>query len=291
MRRIKVVWWFSILIICLFGLLWFTLPAFAENWVLLQSTESPLGDGKQKLWGFSQMEYQQTDGAGISAGPWQGQSMVSNLIGPDLESSSTFNIKRARLGARGTIPGFDHYNYLIGIEAGNNAATKCGDGVELLDASITANSLPWLRFRIGQFKYPGSEEGMTPPVESHYIDETSLASQLLNESLTQTASCNLLVNEKAKGWKLDAGLRIIHRLWVNCRYDQLCRGTRQSVNERKFETVTPGLEYLLNPKIRLMANYALRQAEAPNLPDSSVANQNPDKLSNKILAQIQVVFP
>jgi hypothetical protein len=40
-----------------------------------------------------------------------------------------------------------------------------------------------------------------------------------------------------------------------------------------------------------MANYAWRQAEAPNLPDSSVANQNPDKLSNKILAQIQVAFP
>jgi hypothetical protein len=431
--------WRGIVVSVFFGISTYALPAFAANWIVLQGTESPLSNGMPKLWGFAQVEYQHIDGSMLSAGPWRGQPMAGNLIGPDMESSSTFNIKRARLGARGMVPGFDNFNYLIGIEAGNNAATRYGDGVELLDASITISVKPWLRFRAGQFKYPGSEEGMTPPTESHYIDATNLAGQLLNESFfegdgsgatdnapvakgcyhdtglqvfgvlpfggswehtyavmagngngltrsdnnddldyyfywasewvmagkgksrdglklygwlqdgkrtlagdgkgtydrkrsgvgftfrkdifrltgeyvsadgmipngtdgcavagtlnnagTQVASYNLLVDEKADGWEVDAGLRAIHPLWLNVRYDRLNRGTEQSANERRFETVTFGLEYTINPKVRLMADYAWRMGEAPNLPGTSVSNQNLDILDDKILAQLQVTFP
>jgi len=113
----------------------------------------------------------------------------------------------------------------------------------------------------------------------------------LNNTDTQAASYNLLVDEKADGWLLDAGLRIIHPLWINLRYDRLNRATENFETERRFKTVTVGLEYLISPKIRLMADYARRTAEAPNLPDTSVANQNLDKLDDKIMAQLQAIFP
>jgi hypothetical protein len=437
-ERMRGQMWSRIFGLVVLGTLLFALPVFSANWIMLQGTESPLSDGKPKLWGFAQIEYQYTDGDEIVAGPWTGQPMAANLIGPDLESSSTFNIKRARLGVRGTVPGFNDFNYLIDIEGGNNAATKYGDGVELMDASLTINPKPWFRLRAGQFKYPGSEEGMVPPTESHYIDNTSMAGQLLNEPFfdgdgagtsdntptgkgcfhdiglqvfgvlpfggswehtyaamvgngnglarsdnnedldtylywatewvlagkgkkrdglkiyawlqdgkrtltengdqtfdrqrtgagftfhkdifrltgeyvladgmipsgtdgcavggslnnagTQVASYNLLPEEKANGWYVDAGVRVLNPLWINLRYDRLNRGTEESANERRFDTVTVGLEYLINPKVRLMANYAWRMGDAPNQPDTSVANQNLDNLNNKISAQLQVTF-
>lgn len=67
--------------------------------------------------------------------------------------------------------------------------------------------------------------------------------------------------------------------------------TKHAAAERRFDTITAGLEYSLNPKVRLMANYAWRTAEAPNLPDASPANENLDQLGDKILAQLQVTFP
>jgi hypothetical protein len=431
---------YSISVLMLFGSLFVTNPANAVNWIMLQGTEPADSNGTPKLWGFAQVEYQHTDGSDIAAGPWKGQSMAGNLIGPDLESDSTFNIKRARLGVRGSIPKFQNFNYLMGIEAGNNGATEFGNDVQLMDASLTASIKPWLRFRAGQFKYPGSEEGMQPATQSHYIDNSNVANQLLNEFFfdgdgsgslenapngakgcyhdmglqvfgilplggnwehtyaamagngngltrtddnndldiylywssewvlagkgkrreglkfyawlqdgnrtlttdgagtydrtrtglgmtfhkdiyrisgeyiwadgmilngtdgcavagsynnldTQLASYNLLPEEKADGWYLDAGLRVLDPLWINFRYDQLNRGTKLAINERRFDTLTIGLEYLINPNIRLMVNYAWRRAEAPNLANSSTANVNLDNLDNKIMAQVQVAFP
>ena len=53
------------------------------------------------------------------------QKAVFNQIGPDLTSSSTFNIRRARVGARGAnFPIDSKTNYFLLLEAGNNGITK-----------------------------------------------------------------------------------------------------------------------------------------------------------------------
>ncbi len=155
----------------------------AANWLMLQGTEPAGAAPRAKLWGFIQPEYQQTDGALLAAGPWKGQSAIFNQIGPDLKSESTFQIRRARIGIRGTgMPLDSNVNYFFLAEAGNNAITRQGGGsVRLTDASITFNHLPGARIRVGQFKYPGSEEGLQAIHVFDYINFTNASNQLLLE--------------------------------------------------------------------------------------------------------------
>ncbi|HID08303.1 MAG TPA: porin, partial [Armatimonadetes bacterium] len=99
----------------------------AANWLMLQGTESSSSAPRAKVWGFIQPEFQSANGTELAAGPWKGQDAAFNLIGPDLDSNSTFQIRRARLGVRGTGFGLDSgVNYFLLVEAGNNGITKLG---------------------------------------------------------------------------------------------------------------------------------------------------------------------
>ena len=159
--------------------------AHATNWLKLQGTEPAGSTDRFKLWGFIQPEYDHTSNSKLPAGPYSGQDAVFNQIGPDLNSSSTFNIRRARIGARGAnFPLDSKTNYFLLLEGGNNGVTKFtngGSAVAVTDASITLNQIPHARVRIGQFKYPGEEEGLQAIHVFNYINFTSVTDQLLLE--------------------------------------------------------------------------------------------------------------
>ena len=78
-----------------------TVGAEATNWLKLQGTEAAGSTDRLKLWGFIQPQYTYTSNSELPVGPWAGQDAAFNQVGPDLESSSSFYLRRARLGARG----------------------------------------------------------------------------------------------------------------------------------------------------------------------------------------------
>jgi len=159
----------------------------AANWLMLQGTEPNGTAGRAKVWGFVQPEYQHIKGSTVPAGKWKGNPMQPNTLGPDRNSSSGFNIRRARIGVRGQgFPLDGNTNYFILGEFGHNGVTSAGKdnkggGAKLTDASITLNHIPFARLRVGQFKYPGSEEGLQAIHVFDYINFTNGADQLLLE--------------------------------------------------------------------------------------------------------------
>ena len=78
----------------------------------------------------------------------------------------------------------------MAAEWGNNVTTKFGSP-QLTDASISLNYIPYARLRVGQFKTPGSEEGLQPVASMSYINFTNAADSLLLERALVTAvNCN-----------------------------------------------------------------------------------------------------
>jgi len=421
-------------------------PVEAANWLMLQGTEPAGSAERAHVWGFIQPEYQFTDGTELKAGPWSGQDAAFNQIGPDLDSASTFNLRRARLGVRGTaLPIDSKINYFLLAELGNNIITSEGSGFAALsDASVTLNYIPGARLRVGQFKYPGSEEGMQAIHTFDYINFTNASNYLLlerffdkdgsvasatdankmngsggafrdiglqlfdsfqvgewdhsyavmvgngnglnrndnndakdlylywssewifggqgprreglklfswyqdgertlragptqtkqdfdrtrwglggtfrkgpyrvtgeyiaadgmifagtdggavpgslNNAGTSVAGFNVETEEKGDGWYLDLGYRVLPDVELNLRYDRLNRGTEVAANERQFETWTLGGQYFFNKKVRLIANYEMRSAEAPGLPASHAANQILDNMDDRFSLQVLAIF-
>jgi len=166
---------------CLLG----ATTAQAANWLMLQGTEKSGQSERARVWGFIQPEYQSTDGTTLKAGPYAGQDAIFNQIGPDLKTDSQFSIRRARIGVRGTgFPLDDKVNYFLLAEFGNNGITRPGGGtgsVKVTDASITLNHIKGARIRVGQFKTPGSEEGLQAIHVFDYINFTNVTNGLLLE--------------------------------------------------------------------------------------------------------------
>ena len=157
----------------------------AANWLMLQGTEKTGQAGRARLWGFIQPEAQYVEGTAVPAGPFTGGVMQPNTLGPDRKSRATMNIRRARIGVRGQgFPLDNKVNYFILAEFGHNGITVPAGGggaTYLTDASITLNHIPMARLRIGQFKTPGSEEGLQAIHVFDYINFTSGVDQLLLE--------------------------------------------------------------------------------------------------------------
>ncbi len=184
--------------------------AFAINWLMLQGTEPP--DAPViKPFGFIGLDYQSTSGSDLPAGPWQGQAMMQNQIPPRLEDSSEFQISYARLGVRGRL--FDGLlNYWVSPLAGDNGISRNGTpNVKFTDVSVTFNWIPHARIRVGQFMFPGSEEGLQPVVRRDYINPSAVVDQLVNERYfdsdgTPTNDANDL-NGPNSGWR-DTGVQV-----------------------------------------------------------------------------------
>jgi len=154
--------------------------AQAANWLMLQGTEKPHQAPKAKLWGFAQIDYQQTADTPLP----NGSNAAFNQLQPQLSSASGFNIKRARLAVRGAnLPLDPNVNYFLMTEFGNNGITTSDKGSQgqLTDASVTLNHIPGARVRIGLFKTPGSEESYKGIPVFNYVNFTNGTDRLLIE--------------------------------------------------------------------------------------------------------------
>jgi len=167
-------------------------PSHAANWLMLQGTEKPFQASRAYVWGFVQPEYTFTDDSKLGGGPWKGQSGVFNQMRPDLKSPDGFNVLRARIGVRGTgFPLDENVNYFVLAEMGNNGITRQGGGsIKLTDASVTLNHVKGARVRVGQFKTPGSEEGLQAIHVFDYINFTGGVNGLLLERFFDTDGSN-----------------------------------------------------------------------------------------------------
>ncbi|WP_455205095.1 hypothetical protein [Kaarinaea lacus] len=157
--------------------------ALAANWLMLQGTEPAGSAERAKVWGFIQPEYQYTGDTKLKGGPWADQDAVFNQQRPDLKTASGFNVLRARVGVRGNgLPLDSKVNYFFLAEFGNNGITRGEGGAAIVsDASVTFNHIPFARVRFGQFKYPGSEEGLQAIHVFDYINFTNITNTLLLE--------------------------------------------------------------------------------------------------------------
>ncbi len=163
----------------IFGLFLLTQSGWASNWLYMQGMEK--SDAKKmRIWGFIQPMYSMTDGTRLKAGGWSGQEAAFNTIKPDLDSKSQFQMRRARIGARGRVN--DKINYFMLSEFGDNGITRhSGGSVMLTDASMTLSYVKGMHIRVGQFKYPGSEEGLQAIHVHNYNNFATSVDQLLLE--------------------------------------------------------------------------------------------------------------
>lgn len=161
--------------------------AQAANWTMLQGTEKAGTAPRMKMWGFIQPTYEKdTSDKNDYTGALPGNNfayIAPKLIGPDLDSQEGFNIRRARIGARGTgFPLDSSVNYFFLAEFGNNAITHGGGGsAKITDASITLNHIPGARVRMGTFKVPTFEEGYQAIHVFDYINFTTVGNQMMLE--------------------------------------------------------------------------------------------------------------
>lgn len=165
--------------------------AQAANWLMLQGTEPAGTAPRAEVWGFIQPTYQKD-----FSDAFAGKYVPPKLIGPNLDSQSSFNIQRARIGVRGTgFPLDSRINYFILTEFGNNAATNGGRYGSykpiLTDASVTLNYIKGARVRLGLFKYPGAEEGLQGIQAFPYINYTGVTNQLLLERFPTAGEVNI----------------------------------------------------------------------------------------------------
>jgi hypothetical protein len=158
--------------------------AFSANWLMLQGTEAPGTAKPVNVWGFVQAQFQK-DYSDPFVNPAGAELYVPpKLIGPNLDDQQQFNINRARIGVRGgNFPLDSQINYFLLVEFGNNGMTNTTSGYtpRLTDASVTFNHIKPARFRVGLFKYPGSEEGLQAIHVFDYVNFTTVTNQLLLE--------------------------------------------------------------------------------------------------------------
>jgi hypothetical protein len=165
--------------IALAGLLAVSGGANAANWLQIQGTEAAGAEQLGRVWGFVQVQYQDDSSDPNGAGGY----IPPKLIGPNLDTQSTFNVNRARIGVRGVAMPLDQrINYFLLLEMGNNGITEPeGSFAKATDASVTFNHVKGARVRMGLFKYPGSEEGLQAIHVFDYINFTWVTNQMLLE--------------------------------------------------------------------------------------------------------------
>lgn len=160
-------------------------PVEAANWFKLRATEPGGTAHTLQVWGFLQPTYDKDfsdkiEGTVGALGPRtpdgrgaNGSLPVQGTIPPDRTSQSSFFMRRARIGIRGTmIPISNDIDYFILTEFGQNGVTRSGGAAHLLDSSITFNQLSrgldddgyhnlGVRLRMGQFLFSQTSEALS----------------------------------------------------------------------------------------------------------------------------------
>ena len=194
-------------------LLWVFSPlVLAANWLEMQNNVPPLFDEVQ-VFGFVQPTYTLNRGDTVNlpatatspvngatltipagSSSYDGQTALSNLVGPDFEKEEELRVLRTRVGVRGVVPETDErMNYFLLAEiAGKNGLTR-EDKIVLSDATVTFNYfpggriryLPGARVRLGLGRLPMGEEAMQGIKNMDYINFSAVTAQLLNERFVE----------------------------------------------------------------------------------------------------------
>ena len=188
---------------------------FSANWLYIQGTEKDNNITIPKLWGFVQAGYQQDFGTKLISADGTNKTPFV-MLPPDLSSQAAFEIARARLAVRGKIDKANTLNYFFMTEFAPNGITKPAghpSHTYLTDASMTYRAIPYMNIRVGQFKYPGSEEGMRAVFESPYRNFTTVGNMLLLErfipnNATQTSGFYQAAPQNSVGAYRDRGVEL-----------------------------------------------------------------------------------
>lgn len=166
---------------------WLTLAGTQPSFVKKNGTKVANHNTTPHLWGFIQAGYQKNYGDIFipSKGPKAGLNLTPfSMVTPNLDSQAGFEINRARIGLRGMVDKANTIDYFFLLEFGEDGITRPAGQPShnyLTDASITYRGLPYVNVRVGQFKYPGSEEGMRAVFASEFRNFSTAGSQLLLE--------------------------------------------------------------------------------------------------------------
>ncbi|NNJ45829.1 MAG: hypothetical protein HKP62_07420 [Sulfurovum sp.] len=147
---------------------------------MLQGTQNA-NNNDHNLWGFGQLRYVHNGGDlyesdGINKTPF-------SLNKPDLKNQERLIVSRLRVGLRGGLDDGNKINYFILTEFGKNGITNplgYSQNNHLTDLSLTFRYFP-VNIRVGQYKYPASEEGLMARFTSPFIQFTTLSDQLMLE--------------------------------------------------------------------------------------------------------------
>jgi hypothetical protein len=166
-------------------------PAGAADWVMIGGSEEGRADVAVAPIAFTQLVVESTPCAAPVTGltsealtPFNGDTPSFNI-----DSPAVVDVRRLRLGARGTAP-LTHgaVTYLVAVEAGHNAATR-GVNVNLIDASVSVHAIPGVRVRVGQFKLPTMGETLeSNPLTADFTSFSLLVSQLMLEQPVKDAA-------------------------------------------------------------------------------------------------------
>ena len=162
---------------------------YSANWLMIQGTQEETTKD-HNLWGFGQLRYIHNRGDiyetyGMNKTPF-------SLNKPDLQKQETFILSRLRIGLRGRLDDKNKINYFILTEFGENGITNPAGYRQhsyLTDLSVTLRYLP-INIRVGQYKYPGSEEGLMARFASPFIQFTTVSDQLMLERYISSQSEN-----------------------------------------------------------------------------------------------------
>ena len=161
---------------------WLSIAGTQPSFVKKDGKKVVNHNNKPHFWGFVQVGYQKDYGrifekSGVNKTPFV-------MLPPNLDSQSGFEVNRARLAVRGMVDKNNQLDYFFMTEFGEDGITKPAGHAShnyLTDASITYNGIPYVHVRAGQFKYPGSEEGMRAVFASEYRNFSTAGNQLLLE--------------------------------------------------------------------------------------------------------------
>ena len=181
-------WLKSVLLVLSLSSMLFVQSSMAANWFKLRGTEPGNTPHAVKFFGFIQPTYTREYNdrisgavgalagntvAGTTGPDANGKHQVPGTIPPDREHYSDFYLRRARLGARGTVlPVSKDIDYFFMAEFADNGVNRDDHFVRVLDASITFNQLSrgkdanglanlGARFRAGQFLFSETSEALS----------------------------------------------------------------------------------------------------------------------------------
>ncbi len=191
---------------------------YSANWLMIQGTES-LATEDHHLWGFGQLRYIHNKGNlyeanGVNKTPF-------SLNKPDLKKQETFILSRLRIGLRGKLDNENTINYFILTEFGENGITNpigYRQHNYVTDISVTLRYMP-INIRLGQYKYPGSEEGFMARFTSPFIQFTTVSDQLMLERYISPQVVNgtiyLGLPVHSVGAYRDSGIQLFQQVNLN----------------------------------------------------------------------------